>query len=207
MKKHGIRYQEDHVTGRNIFMQDQYTENISMLYQQMDKLYNHASSHYGLSCEGCKTNCCATKFHHYTHIEGLYLRQGILSLSPKSRDLALKKAVETVRIYGNSSPDVQAMCPLNDSGKCIVYEYRPMICRLHGVPHEIHKPGVPVEHGTGCQRFIEEEKHKAEYFIFDRTGFYLLMAQLEMQYKAEHKITAKLKKTIAEMVNDILGKN
>ena len=94
---------------------------------------------------------------------------------------------------------VWIMCPLNDNGRCILYAYRPMICRMHGIPYEFQKPGQKIINCPGCQTFDERCSDK-RYYPFDRTPFYFVMANLENEFKQTVGITGKLKATITEMI-------
>jgi hypothetical protein len=91
------------------------------------------------------------------------------------------------------------MCPLNFDGRCILYSYRPMICRLHGIPHEFQTSNHKVIHAPGCDAFTGQHGD-AEYFNFDRTPFYTQMARLESELKQAMGNGNKLKMTIAEMI-------
>jgi hypothetical protein len=74
-----------------------------------------------------------------------------------------------------------------------------MICRLHGIPHELQKPGQKVIHGPGCSTFDERCAHK-RYFKFDRTPFYVAMAKLENEFKQAMGLDGRIRMTIAEMI-------
>jgi hypothetical protein len=92
------------------------------------------------------------------------------------------------------------MCPLNFNERCALYAYRPMICRVHGIPHELQRPGQGVVTGPGCAAFTQEHPEK-KYFKFDRTPIYLELAVLEKQFKSKAGITHRLKMTIAEIIS------
>ena len=91
------------------------------------------------------------------------------------------------------------MCPLNRNGLCLLYAYRPMICRLHGIPHQVQRPGLSVLNAPGCDIFAEQCQEK-ENFKFDRTPFYIEMAELERGLKQAVGITHKIKMTVAQMI-------
>ncbi|MEZ4577213.1 MAG: hypothetical protein R2861_04100 [Desulfobacterales bacterium] len=73
----------------------------------------------------------------------LYLRKGFAGLGEnqqkgeRGRAKAVNEAVLQAEKAGETS---RVMCPLNAGGRCILYSYRPMICRLHGIPHELQHP-------------------------------------------------------------------
>lgn len=95
----------------------------------------------------------------------------------------------------------RAMCPLNDGGLCQIYAYRPMICRLHGLPHEVRRPGRAPEYAPGCHEFTREYGSQ-EYIPLDRTPFYLRLSQLEGEYRAALGlgVEEKVRLTIAEIL-------
>jgi Fe-S-cluster containining protein len=123
--------------------------------------------------------------------------------------LALARAEEAKRTYqlqdlhGGSG---RVMCPLNFNGLCGLYDHRPMICRLHGIPHRLHKPGGPEQKGPGCGRFHKETQAGDHYgHEFDRTEFYSGMAAIEIGLRRRLNFRGRYRKTIADMVLDILN--
>jgi hypothetical protein len=91
------------------------------------------------------------------------------------------------------------MCPLNCNGLCVLYAYRPMICRLHSLPHELKKPRQTVSFGPGCPTFDRKCGNKT-YFPFDRTSFYLEVAQIEQEFRLHLGTNQKIRMTVAEMI-------
>jgi len=175
-------------------------ETLSNLYQLMDDTWNRIAEAYQFKCNGCKDNCCQSLFFHHTHIEKAYLRYGFEQLKPDTQKDILNKTKyycrETFPVSGEIK-SLKIMCPLNEKGRCILYPYRPMICRLHGLPHEIRKPGFNPLMGKGCETGLFDEK---PYIEFDRTPFYQNMAQIEAEYRKKMKINHKIKETVAQML-------
>ena len=177
---------------------------LKQIYSAMDQAYNTAADRYGFTCTGCRDNCCRTRFYHHTAIEFVYMAEGLSSLSPKKQNevkaRALRVVAETARAdeKGNT---VRLMCPLNFDERCILYPYRPMICRLHGIPHELQKPGQDPVQGSGCETFDQQYGLKT-YVKFDRTPFYRDMAMLEQKVKQTLDFNEKFKMTVAEMILD-----
>lgn len=177
-------------------------DELAAIYAEMDRQYNAAASAYGFACSGCADNCCLTRFYHHTHIEYVYLLKGFFSLDTRTRtdilqraETAMEKAVQA-DAAGQSH---RIMCPLNMKTQCRLYEFRPMICRLHGIPHEFKTPGRNPVFGPGCAEFVRgcgEQK----YVRFDRTPFYARMADLEQRFKRTSGFHDKFKKTVAEMI-------
>jgi hypothetical protein len=93
------------------------------------------------------------------------------------------------------------MCPLNDKGLCQLYEYRLMICRMHGVPNSFVRPDGKRVSFPGCFRCQELYSHLKEVPILDRTDFYRDLASLEMAFVGPSiKTLPKMNLTLAEML-------
>ena len=171
----------------------------------MDREYDRAATHYQFRCDGCPDNCCLTRFHHHTYLEYFYLLGAFekLETSQQNEIIARAEAIcrETVRAEKKGQP-VRLMCPLNADDLCRLYPFRPMICRMHGIPHELRKPGRQVTRGPGCSTFDERCAGK-RYVKFDRTPFYAAMAKLESEFKQAAGLEGRIKMTVAEMIISI----
>ena len=174
---------------------------LSALFADMDREYGKIATCYDFECRGCENNCCRTRFYHHTLLEYVYLMDGFDRLDSGQKKIIGNRAGEVIRIHRNADGNypVHAMCPLNTSGLCGVYDRRPMICRLHGLPHELRKANGEVTRGPGCEEF-HRKCGGMSYIPFDRTPFYVRMAQLEQQMRKVLGYTSKLKLTIAEMI-------
>ncbi len=172
------------------------------LYAEMDQAYEQTAAAYGFDCQGCSDNCCRTRFYHHTHLETAYLLRGLSRLDTSQQELIYQQAEEIVSAQRKNMPGANhLMCPVNMDGWCALYTYRPMICRLHGLPHELNIPGKGRTFGPGCSEF-ERICGDQNYVPFDRTPFYTKMAVLEQAFKTHARITTRLKKTVAEMIVD-----
>ena len=178
-----------------------FLEQLKKIYIKMDKAYNNASAHYGFECRGCQDNCCMTRFFHHTFLEYEYVKKGYYLLKPEIRAEVKKTALEVCRKTSElqkENKEIRLMCPLNFNSLCLIYEYRPMICRLHGIAHELHK-AQNIVHSPGCGAFTDHTRGMS-YYKFDRTPFYFEMAGLENKLKQAVRINQKIKMTIAEMI-------
>jgi len=177
-------------------------DRLQCIFAVMDRQYAEASKHYGFHCKGCEDNCCRTRFYHHTYLEYLYIHAGLKKLgNQRQRELQSRAAVvcrESAKADNKAMP-VRLMCPLNSDGLCTLYRYRPMICRLHGISHELRKPGQNVIRGPGCEMFDLQCSDK-RYLKFDRTPFYFDMAKLESELKQTVGLSGRIKMTIAEMI-------
>lgn len=177
-------------------------DDLKSFYSEMDDEYKRVGNHYGFECNGCKDNCCYTRFYHHTLIEFIYLMEGLESLDVEMQNAIITKADSACGKINEAdlqNSPVRVMCPLNFDNKCILYTYRPMICRLHGLSHELKKPGQKPVFSPGCDLFTEQSEKK-KYCSFDRTPFYMEMARLEKALRQTLKNTEKFKMTIARMI-------
>jgi Fe-S-cluster containining protein len=181
---------------------DFFLKRLSAIYSSMDLKYSQTAAYYGFNCTGCEDNCCQTRFYHHTVLEYLYIIKEFNNLEP-GKQIEIKARAREVRQKSieadRKGKPVRQMCPLNSNGKCILYSSRPMICRLHGIPHELHNPGRNITYGSGCEAFSKQFGGK-DYYRFDRTPFYMQMASLEKELKQAAGITTKVKMTIADML-------
>ena len=100
---------------------------------------------------------------------------------------------------------LRIMCPLNRNERCTLYPYRPMICRLHGIPHELQRSGGNPIKNPGCDAFFNQcrQRGQTDYIRFDRTPFYRQMAALEQELRIKTGYSDKIKLTIAQMLMSI----
>ncbi len=174
------------------------------LYSEMEEAYNRAAGEIGLSCQGCPDNCCTSYFQHHTYIEWAYLWKGIGSRPDEKQREFMNRAGEYVsqsRALLAEGLKPRIMCPLNDRGLCQLYEYRLMVCRMHGVPNSFVRPDGKRVSFPGCFRCQELYSHLKEVPVLDRTGFYRELACLEMAFVGPKiKTLPKMKLTLAEML-------
>jgi Fe-S-cluster containining protein len=183
--------------GHRVFLQ-----RLDSLFARMEEAYQQAADYYGFLCQGCEDNCCQTRFYHHTLIENLYMADGFRTLGQTVRRTIKKKAAWVCRetaVADEKMQRLRIMCPANSDGRCQLYAFRPMICRLHGLPHELRRPGQNTVFGPGCDQFDRQCKGKP-YYRFDRTPFYFEMARLEQELKKATGFCGKVKMTVAEMV-------
>ncbi len=183
-----------------------FLDELESLFLSMNEKYDEAACHYGFHCHGCDDNCCMTLFHHHTYVEFFFLKKGLESLSPELRNTIYNRALEvsgTIPECSTKTEPAGTMCPANIGGKCAVYYYRPMICRLHGIPSEWTFPSATGANRTvvssGCEEFVRRCTKK-NYYKFDRTPFYNRMARLEHELKGHFGLNKKIKMTVAEII-------
>jgi hypothetical protein len=178
------------------------------LYELMDKTWEKVAGEYNFKCNGCEDNCCRSLFFHHTYVERAYFLYGF-NLMEKSRQKSILNRAQNYcdQTFSRDSQDesLKILCPVNEEGLCLLYEYRPMICRLHGIPHELNRPGSIPLVGPGCDAgFLNETPEiKPDIKIdikLDRTPFYQQMAQLEMVFRQKSGKSGKIRETVAQML-------
>ena len=179
-----------------------FLKRLKKIFASMDQKYQEAADYYDFNCKGCEENCCLTRFYHFTLVEYLYIKEGFHSLENKKQVEVKRRSLTVCRKTDeaeNKGQPVQQMCPVNFGSLCALYSYRPMICRLHGIPHELRRPGQGILNSPGCGTFALK-CHGKKHFKFDRTPFYMQMAELEKEMKRAAGVTQKIKMTVAQMI-------
>lgn len=175
---------------------------LTALYSRMDREFDHSAARSGFICNGCEDNCCRTRFYHHTLAEWLYLRSGLTALAPEHRQQigARADAVrrQMVAMEGREEA-MRIMCPLNEAGRCALYVHRPMICRLHGIPHCMRQPDGRLVTGPGCDDYYAQ-CGRIDARPLDRTPLYIAMAGLERRLREALGFNRKIKLTVAEMI-------
>ena len=179
-----------------------FLKRLGTIWADMGKKFQEAADYYGFFCNGCEDNCCYTRFYHHTLLEYFFIMKGYSALEYEMQNQVTERALEVCAKtleYDKTGKPVRLLCPLNYDGLCILYEYRPMICRLHGIPHQLQKPGQGIVYSPGCEAFTKQCEGK-EYIKFDRTPFYVEMAKLESQLREAVGFAQKFKMTVAQML-------
>lgn len=181
-------------------------DRLAALFNTMDAGYEETAAGYGFVCRGCEDNCCRTRFYHHTVLEYMSIHKGYSCLSPRERRRVETRAADYCRQHARADAAgtvVKPWCPLNQDGRCLIYDLRPMICRLHGIPHALRHPGRGSVQGPGCDAFMSRHDDK-RVAPLDRTPYYKAMAGLEKEIRAELDVHVTVKQTIAEMILSFL---
>lgn len=190
------------LTDQIVIDDEVWLEPLESVFREMDTAYDQVAGGYGFTCSGCEESCCYTRFYHHTLLEYLYLIRGVSQLKPETLKEVESRAAEVVEQTADAEKKGELpriMCPVNQGGRCLIYQHRPMVCRLHGISHELRKPGQEPVRGSGCNEFSELTE-SMEYIPFDRTPFYIEMARLEGEIRNHSGFAHKLRHTIAEMI-------
>lgn len=184
--------------------QNRLFERLEKLYAAMEAEYDRVARRIGLDCRGCPDNCCVSYFQHHTYIEWAYLWHGLRQMSRDSRDYYLGKARDYSRqceaqLRRGRRPEV--MCPLNEDGLCVLYPFRLMICRFHGVPNQVTMPDGTSRQFPGCIVCQHRTESLDRVPVLDRTASYIKLAELERTFTAAaaHPLP-KVDLTLADML-------
>jgi hypothetical protein len=171
------------------------------LYRKIDSAYSAVANEIGLTCEDCNgIVCCTVDLTLHTFSEISYLRHGFKMLEPSLQSEILTKSrwivdAKSEAPYGDRYRS--AVCALNFAGACALYEFRPMICRLAGVPHMFMRPDGSQAQSGGCRKFEETIRGQHPEAKIDRSEFYREMAAMEIEaVRARGRRTEKL--TVSE---------
>jgi len=188
----------------DFIIKPKFAKQVADLYQNMEAAYDQTAQDLDFSCSGCPDNCCDSYFLHYTYTEWAYLWQGLQTLEDSLLQTITEKAAEYViaceaSLAKGERPVV--MCPLNDAGRCSLYPYRMMICRLHGVPSAFTRPDGEKVEFPGCFRCQEHVSGHGSVAPLDRTLFFRKLVELEIGLLGNRRMAApKVKLTIAQMI-------
>lgn len=169
----------------------------------------------------CKPNCddCCRVYFQLSLVEAFYVNGMFLQQTDTAeRSRALIRAEGAIRAFKEATAALSAdrkkdlsleaakisiPCPLNEDGGCLMYEHRPITCRLYGIPQKIgprvvscHKSGF--ETGSRYQTVNVDEIQGAllrysREFLQDLTGkkfktpppFFSLGAALHTRFDRE----------------------
>ena len=171
------------------------------LYGRMDLEFGRLSTAGGPACEGCDDNCCAQRFHHHTVAEYMYLLEGLKAADDELKESIIRRARVVVESYAHelqAGEIFKLMCPANFDGLCALYDWRPMICRLHGLPHHFVMPDGSRRTGPGCHRVTADAA-----VSLDRTPFYTELAMIEKNIREITGCRERFRKTTAQMIMDM----
>ena len=155
-----------------------------------------------IKCERHCCDCCHAVFGLFL-IEAVFLKHDFDQLGKEERDAALKRGTEAEKEFEKlermlkefeNDPQMRAYsmararirCPLlNDDNECILYPYRPITCRVYGIPTMVQ----------GSPRVCGKSGFKKElsYPTFNLDGVHRELYQLstELFEKTENKDAEK----------------
>ena len=178
------------------------------LYEEMEASYDNVAIQLEFSCRGCPDNCCDSYFLHHTYAEWGVLWAGFRQLPEEKQHDILERAnnyMKGCREAGLKGERPRMMCPLNEDGLCILYTYRLMVCRTHGVPASMTRPDGQRLTFPGCyycQKIVDSRYSDGEEPPrMERTGLLRELVMIENDlFAGKRHLYPKVKLTIAEML-------
>lgn len=158
---------------------DEIFEKYENYVKQLDEIFEAVKRQYP-DCVKCEVECsdCCHALFDLTLVEALYINRHFLERLPEEKKLEVtetantvdrklyqlkRKAYKSVEMGEKSEEQIlfemaaeRIRCPLlNEKNHCDLYEYRPITCRLYGIPTAIHGHG----HTCGLSAFKEGEAY------------------------------------------------
>lgn len=152
-----------------------------LVFERVQREYTDA-----VSCKRGCTDCCHALFGLFP-IEAAYLRDRFAKLDPAVQQEVLKRADQAEKQltrFQTMMSEAQAddaevqpyalareriRCPLlNDQGDCVLYSYRPVTCRIYGIPTTVQGAGrtcwkATFEAGKTYPAFNVDRLHRELY--------------------------------------------
>ncbi|MFZ5899057.1 MAG: YkgJ family cysteine cluster protein [Bacillota bacterium] len=167
-----------------------------LAFERMQREYADA-----VKCQRGCTDCCYALFGLFP-VEAAYLKNQFAKLDPSLQQEILKRADEAEErlkqvqerlneLYPDD-PEMQSYamarervrCPLlNDQGDCALYPFRPVTCRVYGIPTTVHGTGracwkAAFEAGKPYPAFNLDRLHRELYemsqFLLEKSGQHAL---------------------------------
>ena len=181
---------------------------LGRIYREMETAYDLVATELGFSCSGCPDNCCDSYFEHHTYAEWSYLWLGFRQLPPDEQQQILLRAEAYQQVCAESlarGERPQVMCPLNQGGLCVLYPYRLMVCRTHGVPATMTRPDGRRLDFPGCFRCQElvtaNYQNREGAPSMERTPLLRQLAMVENDLlEGRRHLYPKVRLTIAQML-------
>jgi len=175
------------------------------IVRQADRAFSEVQSQYGdeVKCAIKCADCCHALFD-LSLIEAMYLKYRLdNNIDPEKRAEIVKKSNradrEIYRIKRSASKELaegkaeaeimirmaveKVRCPLlNDENCCDLYEYRPITCRLYGIPTAINGRG----HTCGMSGFAEGEKYPTANIDIIHDRLYRISSEYAKSIKSKH---------------------
>lgn len=155
-----------------------------LFLETSSKRFSEATRKHGVKCKRGCNECCSVGFFDITLLDAIHLRTALKELPPSVRERVLAKANEQMDILEKkkafsrkdpllkSLPAIDAIsrrsakmsCPaLDQNGACLIYDFRPHICRIFGPTIRGPRRAVRLE---GCGYFSRDIPEE-DFPIFD----------------------------------------
>jgi len=122
---------------KGIIMLEKYVSYVQYLTKKIDEYFDNQREY--IACKEKCAICCKNSYYAVSSLEYEYIRIGLSRLSEKKREIIKKKSLEIIKNRikfletNNNLLDFRYECPLLFDDLCCNYDYRPLICRAHGL--------------------------------------------------------------------------
>lgn len=127
-------------------MLDKYSEYIKGLTAEIDHGFNDQREF--IACKAGCGICCKSSYYGCSKLEWEYVKIGFEKLDERIRNEINMKSVAIIKDrikFAETNPNLREFeytCPFLYNDSCINYEYRPMLCRSHGlIYYDVDKEG------------------------------------------------------------------
>lgn len=118
-------------------MLEKYETHLNKITDEITSYFDEQKDY--IKCkQGCSI-CCSNSYYPITELEYSYIKKGLESFFKEDIESLQKKALEIYRqrrefLKTHSDiKDFEYVCPFLKDNLCCVYNYRPLICRSHGL--------------------------------------------------------------------------
>lgn len=159
-------------------------QNVSRIIRRYGKFLDEASRFYKTASEkhrvGCKkgcAECCSSGFFDITLLDAMYINASLRKIPAQVRHRIVSKAqaqldvLERKKAFFRSDPilydqkaidivsrrSMRVQCPALENNRCLIYDYRPHICRIFGPTIRGKRRAVHLEGCGYFKRDIPEE--------------------------------------------------
>lgn len=182
-----------------------YFEKYEKLVAMSDEVFKSIKEKYPESVK-CKSQCddCCHAVFDLTFIEALYInyqfnkffdgqeKESLLDMANKADRMVYKLKRKAYKAHKDGKDEIDIIfdmakerirCPLlNDERMCVLYNYRPITCRLYGIPTAIGGKA----HTCGLSGFEEGKPYPTVNIDKIQQKLYALSAELVRDMKTEH---------------------
>jgi Fe-S-cluster containining protein len=116
----------------------EYEKLLNKLNKKFDEYFNEQKEF--IKCKAGCSLCCKNSYYPISEVEYNYIKVGIKKLlNDEQKDLIIKKTIKIIKqrkeFSKNNSNilDFSYECPFLVENSCIIYNYRALICRSHGL--------------------------------------------------------------------------
>ena len=111
-----------------------YKQYLNTIQQYLDKCFEDQAEY--IFCKSGCAHCCKNGVYPYSELEFEYLMTGFFNL-PKDKQILVKQKIDKIKtdlLSATNNKKYYHACPfLSDDDKCLVYDYRGIICRNFGI--------------------------------------------------------------------------